>query len=225
MTTRGIRNNNPGNIDRVAGVRWQGAAEDQSGDSRFVVFKSPEYGIRAIARVLITYQDKRQAKDGSKIDTIAEIIDRWAPTNENDTSAYVKHVASITGMSANGMIDVYRHEVMFKLVKAIITHENGTQPYSDDTINQGLRLAGIEVPPKPLAQSPTVIAATTGVVASASAMTVALAAQPVLEQAAATLGPLAGVYPQVSILTALITLASSIITAVRRYRDAKAGIK
>jgi len=28
--TRGIRNNNPGNIDRQPGVRWQGQSADQA---------------------------------------------------------------------------------------------------------------------------------------------------------------------------------------------------
>jgi hypothetical protein len=30
--TRGERNNNPGNIRRIAGVIWEGEAADQSGD-------------------------------------------------------------------------------------------------------------------------------------------------------------------------------------------------
>ena len=53
---RGIRNNNPGNIDRNA-TKWQGMADKQD-DPRFIVFTSPQYGIRAMARVLLTYQSK-----------------------------------------------------------------------------------------------------------------------------------------------------------------------
>ena len=59
MTTpnpRGIRNNNPGNIRRN-GDPWQGLAKEQN-DREFFTFKSAVYGIRALARLLITYQDK-----------------------------------------------------------------------------------------------------------------------------------------------------------------------
>lgn len=140
---RGIRNNNPGNIDRYPGVRWQGMAADQSRDSRFVVFKAPEWGIRAIARVLITYQDKRRARDGSRIDTIQEIIDRWAPSVENDTSAYARHVSRLTHIGVDETLDVYKYVTMYALEQAIITHENSMQPYSPEIIARGLELAGV----------------------------------------------------------------------------------
>lgn len=141
---RGIRNHNPGNIDRVPGVRWQGQASNQSSDSRFVVFTSARWGIRAIARVLIAYQDKRRAKDGSRIDSVQEIIDRWAPPHENNTRAYAKEVAKALGKAVvDESVDVYDYHTMHALVVAIIRHENGTQPYSNDEIESGLALAGI----------------------------------------------------------------------------------
>ena len=140
---RGISNCNPGNIDRHPGVHWQGQAADQSKDPRFVVFLAPEWGIRAIARILLTYQTARKARDGSRIDTIREIIDRWAPPNENNTGAYARHVAELTGIDVNQKIDVRDYDTMRALVVAIITHENGTQPYSDEQITAGLEQAGI----------------------------------------------------------------------------------
>lgn len=141
---RGIRNHNPGNIERQPGVRWQGADADQSGDSRFVVFKDPRWGIRAIARTLITYQDKRRARNGSRIDSVQEIIDRWAPPHENNTSAYARQVAKALGVGVDDeTIDVYDYRTMRGLVVAIIRHENASQPYSNDIIDAGLQLAGI----------------------------------------------------------------------------------
>ncbi|SDB51146.1 hypothetical protein SAMN03159290_03904 [Pseudomonas sp. NFACC13-1] len=62
-------------------------------DSQYVQYINPRWGIRAIARVLITYQDKRHAADGSTIDTVREIIERWAPPSENNTDAYIISVA------------------------------------------------------------------------------------------------------------------------------------
>lgn len=147
---RGIRNFNPGNIRHAKGVRWQGMAVAQD-DKAFVQFTAPRWGIRAIARVLITYQDKRLAADGSRIDTVREIIERWAPPSENNTNAYTASVARALGINPDYEgVDVYDFEVMRTLVLAIIRHENGAGPlpggqwYGEQIITDGLALAGIE---------------------------------------------------------------------------------
>lgn len=146
---RGIRNYNPGNIER-SNTRWQGMALDQSDDERFIVFGHPVWGIRAIARTLITYQDSRRAKDGSRIDSVREIIERWAPAHENDTGAYAKQVAKALGIGPDDeRVDVYDFDTMRALVMAIIRHENGPGPlpgghwYGDALIAEGLALAGL----------------------------------------------------------------------------------
>ena len=120
---RGLRNHNPGNIERQPGVRWQGMAEDQRGDARFVVFAEPKWGIRAICRTLITYQDARFARDGSRIDSVREIVERWAPPGENDTKAYVAAVAKAAGRGLGDPVDVYDWATMRAIVVAIIGHE------------------------------------------------------------------------------------------------------
>lgn len=147
---RGIRNFNPGNIRHAKGVRWQGMAVAQS-DTNFVQFTAPRWGIRAIARVLITYQDKRLAADGSRIDSVREIIERWAPASENNTDAYALTVARALGIDPDYEgLDVYNFDIMRALVLAIIRHENGPGPlpggvwYGDSIIADGLALAGIE---------------------------------------------------------------------------------
>lgn len=148
-TPRGIRNYNPGNIERN-GTRWQGMSPDQSGDPRFVVFTSPVWGIRAIARTLVTYQDQRRAADGSAIDSVRELIGRWAPAHENDTGAYAAAVASALGVGVEDeCVDVYDYATMRALVLAIVRHENGAGPlpgglwYGEPLIAEGLSLAGI----------------------------------------------------------------------------------
>ncbi|QAY92535.1 structural protein [Pseudomonas sp. ACM7] len=147
---RGIRNFNPGNIRHAKGVRWQGMAVAQS-DTNFVQYTATRWGIRAIARVLITYQDKRLAADGSRIDSVREIIERWAPASENNTEAYALTVARALGIDPDYEgLDVYNFDTMRALVRAIIRHENGPGPlpggqwYGDAIIADGLALAGIE---------------------------------------------------------------------------------
>lgn len=106
--------------------------------------------IRALAVTLITYHDKRRAKDGSSIDTIREVIERWAPPNENDTAAYIREVAKAVGVTPDMVIDLHDYDTLRPLVEAIIRHENGRGPlktlnswYTSEVIEEGLRRAGV----------------------------------------------------------------------------------
>ncbi|WP_419810677.1 structural protein [Bacterioplanoides sp.] len=127
-TVRGIRNNNPGNIRK--GADWDGAAGD---DGAFVIFDSPEFGIRALSKLLLNYERLYG------LNTVSGIINRYAPTNENNTLAYVESVAGKLGVNPHEQITVA--DRLPELVKAIIYHENGQQPYSDDLIGRGIGMA------------------------------------------------------------------------------------
>lgn len=133
-TPRGIRNHNPGNIDRTA-ERWQGMAADQSSDKRFVVFTAPVWGLRALAKVLLSYQRKHGLR------TPAAIIGRWAPPVENDTGAYARQVAKALGVGVNDRIDLQQPAALQRILPAIVQHENGQQPYSVELIAQAVRMA------------------------------------------------------------------------------------
>ena len=145
---RGIRNNNPGNLRRTDDP-WQGLAETQT-DAEFFVFQSPIYGIRALARVLISYQVKHGLR------TIRQIINRWAPNVENDTAAYTKAVSEHTGFAPDQTLDMHAYADLKPLVEVIIKHENGQQPYTGAQVDKALVLAGVEPPPKNLQQTRTV---------------------------------------------------------------------
>lgn len=145
---RGIRNHNPGNLRRN-GDPWQGLRRDQN-DAEFFQFVSAKYGIRALARTLIAYQDRHAIR------TVEAIIGRWAPPIENRTSAYVAHVSNRMGVLANEPLDLHDYRTLRALVEAIIRHENGRQPYPDAEIDAGLVLAGVEPPEKPLGETRTI---------------------------------------------------------------------
>ena len=92
--TRGLRNNNPLNIRKVPGQRWQGelpSLEGRAGDRLFVRFSSMEWGLRAAFCLLETYRRKYKAV------CVEDIIARWAPPSENDTRKYVETVCRLTG--------------------------------------------------------------------------------------------------------------------------------
>jgi len=161
MTARGIRNHNPGNL-RHSKDKWQGMAADQT-DTDFVQFKSPEYGIRALARLLLNY-----ARRGD--DTVGEIISKYAPSNENDTNAYVQAVCDSCGFDSNEVLDLDQCHVMLPLIKAIIKHENGSLPYKDAVILEGMRMAGIyDVKPRSVMKQPAGQAATVATIGGAVA--------------------------------------------------------
>lgn len=141
-TPRGIRNCNPGNI-RKSPTAWLG--EDPNGeDPDFVTFKSPLYGIRALAKILWSYQDVHG------INTVSGFINRWAPPGENDTTAYVQNVCAACEVSPDTTIDL-KSSVFYNLVIAIITQENGEQPYAIDLIAQAISM----VRPNNVAAAPT----------------------------------------------------------------------
>ncbi|MFS7308019.1 hypothetical protein [Rahnella inusitata] len=133
--TRGIRNNNPGNIEFNDSNSWQG----QTGsDGRFAKFETPEHGIRALGRNLLSY-----GKQG--YDTPAEIIGRWAPPGkdgkENDTQAYIKSVCAQLGVTADQPLDLTNADTLANLCNAIMKQENGKVPYSADQVNKGVQAA------------------------------------------------------------------------------------
>lgn len=163
---RGIRNNNPGNIEYNKTVNWQGQL---GSDGRFIKFKAPEYGIRALVRILKTYQRKH------KLRSIEQMITRWAPPNENNTHAYIQAVAEKVGVYPGQPFDLSNPTLTRRLVKAIISHENGAQYehyYSDEVINQGLWLAGIEIKDKATAAKAILTSKRSGAAAVGATATV-----------------------------------------------------
>lgn len=130
--TRGLRNNNPGDIDDD-GTAWEGLDIPRN-DGRFLRFISPEYGIRALGRVLHNYV----ALDGIA-PTVEAIISRWAPPSENDTEAYISKVTRDLTVDRAATLDLT--SMLPGLVASIISEENGINPYSDATILNGLNLA------------------------------------------------------------------------------------
>ncbi|EPJ2014149.1 hypothetical protein [Salmonella enterica] len=129
---RGIRNNNPGNLEYSKTNPWVGQTGD---DGRFAKFETPEHGIRALGRNLLSYQ--RQG-----IDTVNDIINRWAPPSDNNnTDAYIQAVCAQLGVTPDQPLDASNPETLKALCASIIQHENGSQPYSDQQLATGVSAA------------------------------------------------------------------------------------
>jgi hypothetical protein len=127
--TRGLRNNNPGNIKITnPPTPWQGAAINQT-DGTFVQFVNAESGIRAIARILNNYYSEGYQ-------TVQDMISRWSAT---DQQAYIANVASSLNVDPMAVLDMTQS--LPALIAAIIQQENGINPYSDATIQTAIALA------------------------------------------------------------------------------------
>lgn len=144
-TPRGIRNNNPGNIDFNPRNKWEGQVGIEKGvpNPRFAEFINPESGIRALAKLLLNYRGKDGMPGVGKpgIDTPLEFISRWAPSTENNTIAYAKAVAKRLGRDIRDSINVADPRTLQETVISIIEHENGYNPYPPAVIAEGVRRA------------------------------------------------------------------------------------
>lgn len=119
--SRGLRNNNPLNIEKTkGGTPWLGEIVP-SADSRFAQFRSMSYGYRAAFKLLNNYQKNYG------LDTIRKMISRWAPSNENHTDAYVETVSNRSGVPANSRITTTNRDVMVPIVAAMSYVENGVE--------------------------------------------------------------------------------------------------
>ena len=122
--------NNPGNI-RESSDGWAGDTGKRYNEN-MLVFDSPQMGIRAIGRDIKT---KIKNFDGD----LYSIINKYAPSNENDTNNYFEFVRDQVGS------DTITENDLGAVVRAIITMENKpeiAEQYLDDSIfNEGLELA------------------------------------------------------------------------------------
>lgn len=195
---RGIRNNNPGNVRW--GSPWIGLVPlAQRTDKDFCQFVKPAYGIRALTMTLLSYYDHHG------LHTVRGIVSRWAPPVENDTDAYSAAVASAMGVGPDDDVNVHMYSVMLPLVKAIIRHENGQQPYRDETLDQALQMVGIVKPSASVLSTPGGVAQLASV-ASGGAAVVTVAADAVSD---AMLVVADGVGQTAPTVTAIAGLAAS----------------
>lgn len=117
---RGLRNNNPLNI-RKSSIWWQG--EIDSDDPSFCTFRDIFWGCRAAIKNLITHiqQDKRRLIRT----TIEREVARWAPSSENNTSAYLNWVCDYIKLPPSTIIKATDKHLICMLLHAMARYENG----------------------------------------------------------------------------------------------------
>jgi hypothetical protein len=136
MIPRGIRNNNPLNLEYGPFTIAQGAT---GSDGRFAVFPDMPTGIAALAKQLMIYQDQHG------LDTISGIVNRWAPSSENNTAAYISFVCSVTGLQPDDHLNMHDTNTLFWMITGMGEEECGATAFSagvsDSDIDTGIAKA------------------------------------------------------------------------------------
>lgn len=115
MKSRGERNNNPFNIVKSP-VEWVGKTIGT--DGRFETFITQPLGIRAGLVNLYNGYFRHGL-------TLTEILNKYAPAHENNTSAYIDFVAKRAGVGSDQ--SVFTKDERLKIAEAILYMENGKQ--------------------------------------------------------------------------------------------------
>jgi hypothetical protein len=116
-SARGMRNNNPGNLESNA---WtQGLPGYRGSDGRFAIFDTPEHGMAALDQNLASYGQKG-------VNTPFAVASRWAPASDNNNpNSYGATIAKGLGVGLNDTIDLNDPAVRAKIATSIATVENG----------------------------------------------------------------------------------------------------
>lgn len=123
--TRGLRNNNPGNIE-INSDKFQGEVIP-SKDSRFKQFTTMAYAYRAMFAILSTYLKRSN-------NTIEKIIKVWAPPVENNTEGYIASVEKWSGVPRNKVLTPNSGKDCIQIVAAMSRVENGVVADMADVI-------------------------------------------------------------------------------------------
>lgn len=129
--TRAERNFNPGNLNYAGQA---GASLEAGSNARFAKFNSEEEGIAALVRQLRLYQQRG-------IDTIGEIVKKYAPPSENDTQAYIASMARWTGLGADEKLNFNDTDTVRRMVQGISRKEGRYTPLTEGQIMSGINLA------------------------------------------------------------------------------------
>lgn len=124
---RGLRNNNPLNI-RNGYSRWVGKAKQQT-DPAFVCFMNKSMGYRAAWKIFYSYM--LRFRDNGEQFNLVNILNRWAPPNENNTNEYVRTIIRLTDFKITGKQNLPAPDtkegrlILTEIIAAMTCVENG----------------------------------------------------------------------------------------------------
>lgn len=134
--TLGLRQHNPGNLRPGGG--WS-----STNANGFESFADDASGLSAMAGQLLVYQARG-------LDTLKSIISTWAPASDNnDPAGYAALVAKrMGGIGTDEHLDLNNPETLTKLMAAMVTQEQGRNPFSQSTLETAAASRGVTIQQK-----------------------------------------------------------------------------
>ncbi|HGM5304553.1 TPA: lytic transglycosylase [Serratia marcescens] len=129
---RGIRNNNPGNLNYVG---QNGATLEDHTTPRFARFNSAFEGFAALGKQIKAYYNGTSKAAGyQKLQSVEDIISRFAPASENNTQAYINKLSKMLGVGRGDSLNIQDPQVLATLMNGITQIENGKNPYAPEMV-------------------------------------------------------------------------------------------
>ncbi|MDE1492554.1 hypothetical protein [Xenorhabdus bovienii] len=129
---RGIRNNNPLNIEFA---KQKGATVEDHPERRFAKFNTPYEGLERTAWQLRRYFNGLTDKVYRQ--SVDLIVSKWAPPGKKDnnrTEEYIKRIAKRLGVGRHDRLDLNNHNVMYALMREMGMVESKSFPYDKDLV-------------------------------------------------------------------------------------------
>lgn len=124
-TSRGDRNNNPGNLE----FRDQTGAVREGGSGRFAKFADQESGVAAALHQYLLYQDR------DKLTTIQQMVEKATPPKSKGgdnpdavVQRYMEAVAKELGVKVTDAINLHDKDTAVKYIQAVARQEGNTPP-------------------------------------------------------------------------------------------------
>ncbi len=114
------KNNNPGNL------RFVGQAGATQGEGGFAKFNTPEDGWLALQNQI--------RLDQSRGLTLAQFVEKYAPSTENDTNLYIQQMSQWLGVDPNVPLASLDYEVV---AEQVAKKESGTQMVKASSVGSG----------------------------------------------------------------------------------------
>ncbi|WP_129551810.1 hypothetical protein [Komagataeibacter xylinus] len=129
FTPRGIRNNNPGNLQ----YEGQAGAHMETGTNRprYAAFPTMDAGIQALQKQLVLYNNRG-------LNSVASILPKYAPATENDTDGYIASLSRQMHVAPNTPLDLTNPAVQRQMIYGISNVENGHDSVSLDQIDRAI---------------------------------------------------------------------------------------
>jgi hypothetical protein len=137
----GIALNNPCNVRAYAGVSWHGVVPEGPPMPELLRFEGMQWGVRAATRILRSY-------GWMGIATAAGVLHRWTQFHGRLRGRPGDDLVlcRLAEFAPGGVVSLDSPAHMLRLLLAIARHENPDAPLGPGPFEDGMGIAGLDVP-------------------------------------------------------------------------------